>query len=297
MKIHIIIPVHNRKDLTEACLKSLMHQSYQDIKIIVIDDGSTDGTNEMIKKQFANVEIIQGDGNLWWTGSINKGIKHVLDFCNPEDYILVLNNDLIVPPNYIANIKEASKLFPNALIGSLVADINCKDIIVSGGVQIDWKTAKWMNLNSGISRISLPSDFNVEVSTLTGRGVLIPTNVFREIGLYDEEHILQCGDTELPIRASKAGYKLIVSYNSVVFNYPEDKDNINHKINYRLTDLVEYYWGNKSHTNLKTRFWFAYSALDKNVLLISRYLFLDFVRITVHFLRRFKVNWSSLLNY
>lgn len=286
VKIHVIIPVHNRIDFTERCLNSLIQQDDQDFNIFVIDDGSTDGTSEMIRDKFPEVVIIHGDGNLWWTGSINKGIKFVLDFCNTEDFILVLNNDLVVPPNYITSIKKASQLFPKALIGSLVAEINSEDIIVSGGIQIDWKTAKWINLNSGLSRNSLPPDFNVEVSTLTGRGVLIPASVFREIGLYDEEHILQCGDTELPIRASKAGYKLMVSYHSIVFNYPEDNDNINHKSNYNLTDLKEYYWGNKSHTNLKTRFWFAYSALDRNVWLISRYLFFDFLRITVHFLRR-----------
>lgn len=266
-----------------------MHQSYQDNKIIVVDDGSIDGTYEMVKTKFASVEIIKGDGNLWWTGAINEGIKFVLDICDHDDFILVLNDDLIVPENYVSSLIEASMRYPNTIIGSLLADIDNKDIIMSGGYQIDWRYAIWTDINSGKSRSSFPPKFVLPVSTLTGRGVLFPIEVFKKIGLYDYEHILQCGDTELPIRARKSGYKLIVNYDSVVFSIPGPKDNINNKNPFTLLDVKEYFWGNKSHTNLRTRFWFAISAFEKDLWQTSRYLFFDVLRITGHFLRRLRI--------
>ncbi len=89
--IYIIIPVFNRKNFTRKCLISLRNQSLKNFKIIIIDDGSTDNTSEMLKNEFPEVHVIIGDGNFWWTRSINLGVKYVLE--NKGDYILLLNND------------------------------------------------------------------------------------------------------------------------------------------------------------------------------------------------------------
>ena len=120
MKMYVVIPVHNRKALTRGCLQSLQQQSDENFEIVVIDDGSTDGTSEMIRQQFPNVVLLQGDGNLWWVGAINEGIRHVLDICSPDDCILLLNDDLVVPQNYISQLKKLALTFPNTLIGSVV---------------------------------------------------------------------------------------------------------------------------------------------------------------------------------
>ena len=146
--------------------------------------------------------------------------------------------------------------------------------------------AKWKNLHSGLSRSSFPNDYSVGVSTLTGRGVLIPARVFWDVGLYDDLNFDQCGDTELPIRASKNGYDLIVDYSSVVYSYHEDPGNINHKQSYKLREVKDYYWNIRSNTNLKYRFWFSKSAFRHSILGFIRYLTLDFIRITIHLFRQ-----------
>jgi len=64
--IYILIPVHNRKEFTRQCLLSLRKQTYKKIKIVVIDDGSLDGTGGMLAREFPAVHVIKGDGNLWW---------------------------------------------------------------------------------------------------------------------------------------------------------------------------------------------------------------------------------------
>jgi GT2 family glycosyltransferase len=95
-KVFVIIPVHNRKHFTYECLDSLTQQSYSNISIIVVDDGSTDGTSEMIARYFSEVKVLHGDGYLWWTGAINFGIKEALRIATHEDFILVINDDVIV---------------------------------------------------------------------------------------------------------------------------------------------------------------------------------------------------------
>ena len=64
--VFVVIAVHNRRVITSQCLEKLQKQSYNPVKIIVIDDGSTDGTAEMIRKDYPNVIILIGDGNFWW---------------------------------------------------------------------------------------------------------------------------------------------------------------------------------------------------------------------------------------
>ena len=287
MKIYIVIPVHNRKALTKDCLQSLQQQSDENFEIVVIDDGSTDGTGEMIRQQFPDVVLLQGDGNLWWVGAVNEGIRHVLDICNPDDYILLLNDDLIVPQNCISQFRKLASTFPNTLIGSVVVDINDRDIVAKGGVRINWITAKHHKLNQGKVLSSFPEGFYVEVSFLTGRGVLIPSKVFRDVGLY-KAHYVQCGDPELTVRAAKAGYRLIVSYDAVVFSYPADKDHINSKTEYRLSDLATYFGDIRSHFHLRTKFWFAYdtaSSLPQGMV----YYVCDVARIVHHFMRRLRL--------
>jgi GT2 family glycosyltransferase len=69
--VYIIIPVHNRKQITIACLENLNTcGDLQKYRVIVVDDGSKDGTAEAIREQYPMVEILTGDGNLWWMGAI-----------------------------------------------------------------------------------------------------------------------------------------------------------------------------------------------------------------------------------
>jgi GT2 family glycosyltransferase len=259
-------------------------QTNTDFRVIVIDDASTDGTNEMISDEFPNVILLQGYGNLWWTGAINKGIIYTLSVCEPNDYILVLNDDLVVPKDYIANLFQLTSEFPDSIIGSVIVDINDHETILNGGINVNpWNAKRWI-LNSGRKISSIPKGYFTGVTILTGRGVLFPAKVFREIGLYNKKHYQQYGDTEFPKRAEKAGYRLIVSYNAIVFSYPLRTMSFSERDTYRLRDFKNYFFGVRSNANLKTRFWFAYDT-SPNIFQGTIYFFFDFARILFHFLR------------
>ena len=77
IRVEIVTPVYNRRDITLQCLKSLSRLNCEGLQIhtIIVDDGSTDGTSEAIKKDFPEVEIIKGDGNLWFSEGTNVGIR------------------------------------------------------------------------------------------------------------------------------------------------------------------------------------------------------------------------------
>ncbi|MFO7256792.1 MAG: glycosyltransferase family 2 protein [Bacteroidota bacterium] len=287
--IYVCIPVHNRVRLLRECLRSFREQTNQNFQIIVTDDGSTDGTEEMLASEYPEVIVLKGDGNLWWTGAINKAVSHALTLCKDDDYILVINDDLEVPPDYIANYYALAEKYPNSLIGSVITDFDDRDVIVSGGVVINWFTGKFKVLNVGKSLASFGrGHIDDNVSYLTGRGTLIPVEVFRKLGIYNNKHYTQCGDTEFPIRARKAGYRLLVSYDVPVFSHK------GHSVNkevYTLASLKSYYFDIRSHANLRERFWLAIDS-TANIFHGLWFFLLDFTRITVHFVRKLKMPWA-----
>lgn len=289
MTVYIIIPVHNRKALTQDCLVSLQGQDEADIEIVVVDDGSKDGTSEMVQNTFPEITLLHGDGNLWWVGSINKGIEHALNICQDDDYILVLNDDLVVQRNYVSSLLKAAKLHPKAMIGSVETLMNAPKIIKNGGNTINWATAKQKVLNKGRNLDEFSEGHIVPVSKLTGRGTLFPSEVFRVAGLYDNEHFQQCGDTELPVRADfRFGYSQFVSYDAVVISVVETKENINNKKYYTLSDFRAYFFDLRSNFNFKYRYGFARCVAPNSVWFL-RYLSLDLIRIVGHFIIRLRL--------
>src|SRR5262245_35479807 len=98
--VYVLIPAHNDKPEVLSLLRSLERQSYQGCNVILVDDGSTDETDKEVTSRFPGVTILHGDGNLWWTGANVLGINHILSQAKQGDYVLLLNNDLVVDDDY-----------------------------------------------------------------------------------------------------------------------------------------------------------------------------------------------------
>jgi GT2 family glycosyltransferase len=286
-KIYVVVSVFNRKSLTKRFLRCMRKQTFRNFEIIVVDDGSTDGTAELIVEQFKEVQLLRGNGNLWWTGATNLGIRHAMAQASENDAILIINDDLEVNSNYLEILYRLSKLMPKTLIGAVAVDIKNPEVIYDGGRVVNWWTAKFKILNSKRKLSEFAENFYVDVSLLTGWGTLIPIQVFREIGLYDDKHFKQCGDTELSVRAKNAGYRLIVSYSSLVKIHIEASDGVNVSSYYLLRDFNKYFFSIKSYFRLKDRFFFGLKTATNPCAFISFLLF-DILRISCHFFLRLR---------
>lgn len=286
--IYIVVPVHNRKALTQRFLECLAAQTFRNFKAIVVDDGSTDGTSEIIRYRFPDAIVLRGDGNLWWTGAINLGIRRVLVDASADDAVLIINDDLEVDPEYLDSLYHVWQSSPKTLIGSVVVDINDPDHVLYGGQRINRWNAKFTNLNPGKRLSDFCRDYRVEVSTLHGMGTLIPLSVFSQVGLYDDEHFQQCGDYELPCRARNRGYSLITAYDAVVKIHSEASDRINVRKVYSIKDLQRYLFDIKSNFRLKYRIFLA-RTIARNPLAFCSYMICDIARITFHFVSRVRL--------
>jgi len=216
MKIFILIPVHNNISSTIKCIQCLNQQSWKDFEIIVIDDGSEDGTADILAREYPSVTVLSGNGNLWWTGAINKGVKYVLTQARSGDYVLTLNNDLEFDKDYLSTLVEAARLRPTHIIGSISKDINNHDHVLYSGSDFDWDNRK--NIAKP-SINSIEDRFNENTFSIPGRGMFIPVNVFQKIGFFNEKKLPHYGaDVEFTIRAKRNGINLSIDRAAILYS-------------------------------------------------------------------------------
>lgn len=219
--ISVVIPTFNRKDYLQALLIQLYNQNLKDcsLEIVIVVDGSTDGTCEMLEKDFPKVHVIKGNGNWWYTKSMNEGFKYCSRF-NP-DYILTLNDDIEIKKDYVQKLLEsASKVQPNSVIGSVSLTISRPyKIMFSGVKRIEWwryKSFKYHQISHQVEDLDELRGVHPSV-VLPGRGMLIPYSVLVEMNYFDEIFIQYASDDDFCLRAANKGYKVFVSWDVKVF--------------------------------------------------------------------------------
>lgn len=211
-RVFVVMPVFNRWHFTETCIASLRKQTYAPLVIVIADGGSTDETLPRLKEQ-PDIDVVAGKSPEWWGESAARGIDYVLGRCDADDFVLLLNNDTMVPENY-AEALVAASVAHNATVGSMIRDIENPAGLVEGGVTIDWESYRF-NVKKDIGE---DEHFFDGVDVLPGRGTLVPVGALRTVGNVDAKvfpHYL--ADYDLTYRIKKAGFKLGVAYDAVVF--------------------------------------------------------------------------------
>ena len=237
-KIAIVLAVHNRCKLTEEFLKSLFEQTFKDFVTIVVDDGSTDNTSNMITNKFPEVVLLKGDGNLWWAGATNLAIRHAVTNYK-VDYICTVNDDTILDPSFLEGLYKTASIDPKRIVGGFSYDIAKEDQLLYDGSVVNWLTGKITCLNS--TEMGTAHDALLELTYYIGRGVMIPSSVFSEVGYYDAARFPQSwADNELIFRAKRSGYKVYSTKNARQFIYSDESKHIKLKANKSLANYRAY---------------------------------------------------------
>ena len=202
--LFVVIPVHNNRVHTLHCLECLYAQTLAALRIVLIDDGSVDGTSESVRELYPDVEILQGDGNLWWTGSVAKGVEWILDRAQPADLVLTLNNDTRFEPNFVERLLSRCLREGRALVASsCVSSVDGKPMDAAG-------TFFWESARRAYSRELLEQQ-TVDFQFLTSRAVLYPVEVFRQIGNFNHKALPHYhADMEFTNRARRHGFRLVL---------------------------------------------------------------------------------------
>jgi len=191
--------------------------------IILIDDGSTDGTSEWIQQNIPDIHLLKGDGNLWWSGGVNMGIRYAKDNLK-SDYILLWNNDVRPEKNYFIELNRILTLNPvnSIVLSEVYIESSSGTIISSKGGNFNPVTGKLTLIGFGLPLESYVNS-NQTINWFPGMGTAIHKSVFDDIGYFDDVNFPQYkGDADFGLRAFYAGYNLVLYPSLKIWN---DRDN------------------------------------------------------------------------
>ena len=200
VQLYILLPVHNRKQITQRIITCFQQQTFQDYHLLLIDDGSTDGTAEMVRERISSLTILQGTGNWWWGGSLHQGYLWLKSQNVPASSMaLIINDDAIFDANYLQTaISILNNRQKTLLISNAYGEVSRR--LFDGGVHADWKRLKF-SLETNPDKINCAST----------RGLFLYVSDFLNIGGF-YPHLLPhyASDYEFTARAHNKGYALVV---------------------------------------------------------------------------------------
>jgi GT2 family glycosyltransferase len=196
--LYILLPVYNRKKVTLEFVSSLKKQSFSDYQLILIDDGSTDGTSDAVCLQIPKTYVIRGDGNLWWAGSLQKGIDALKEIkANSDSIVLIINDDTHIPEDFLEKGESYIRTSKNTIFCAQSSSQQTGKLLDTG-VHIDWFKYQY---NSA----KIESDINC----LSTRGLFQRFSDVVAIGEFMPNFLPHYySDYEYTIRARRKGYLL-----------------------------------------------------------------------------------------
>ena len=197
--VQVLLPVHNRKAITRTCLKQLMLQTHQPARLIVIDDGSTDGTAEMVRATAPDAIVLRGDGSLWWAGALQLGLNWLQRHAaSAEDIVLILNDDTTFDERLIENAVRAIHAHPGSMLLAQ-AYSSRTGALIEVGVRVDWGSFRF----EPVANIE-------QANCLSTRGLFMRlADALRAGGFHPTLLPHYLSDYEFTMRAYRRGLRLI----------------------------------------------------------------------------------------
>jgi len=207
---HVTIIVLNWNGGQEAldCLASLRRVDYPRFEVIVVDNGSEDGSLQTIRKRFPEMTLIEAGTNLGFTGGNNLGIRHALE--RGSDYLLLLNHDTEVAPDFLTRLVETMETDPRiGIAGPLIYYHQQPEVIWSAGGTIDRRRGEARMLGIGQREDGAFRPVR-EVDFVSGCALLVKAPVVTQIGPLDDRFFAYYEEVEWCWRARQAGYRVVV---------------------------------------------------------------------------------------
>jgi len=213
-RLFIVMPTQNRWEEARVSLQRISQSIYRNFQILLIEDACSDGTVEKCRAEFPEVKILHGNGDLWWSGAINKGVGYALE--RGAEAIVWLNDDNRVEPDTLSRMVESfERLGERSIICARTkATDTGLDEWVGDPPRWHPEFGEWKppDLSAADVPVKHPPG---------GRGVLIPAQCFREIGLVDDQAFPHYwADHDFHYRAMKAGYQYFIASKAVVWDVP-----------------------------------------------------------------------------
>lgn len=213
-RVSVIIVNWNGKEYLPECLDSLRDQTYHDFEAVVVDNGSHDGSVDLLRKSYPWVRLVLLETNSGFAGGNNAGLAAA----DAGAYIVTLNNDTRVDRRWLEELTAAAEGSPQVgMVASRICAWDNPDQIDSLGLDI---------CTDGMSRGSRRGASFSALSLGKSEDVLLPSacaalyrrEMIDEIGFFDDDYFAYCEDTDLGLRGRLAGWKAVLARDAVVYH-------------------------------------------------------------------------------
>ena len=203
----VLILSYNGKHLLEESISSYLLNDYLDFSVIVIDNGSTDGTKEWVEKNFPEVYVLRTEKNLGYSGGLNLGLDYAFRKRN-SDYVVITNNDVKADSKMISELVKIAET--DNKIGFVTGKVYYYDnpgIFQTVGYKEEDKTGDVSHIGRGEADTG-QYDFVRELPSSDDIFMLVSKQVYTVVGGYDINFQFQCEQRDWQERAKKKGFKI-----------------------------------------------------------------------------------------
>lgn len=212
LKVSIIVLNHNGYQMTKDCLKSLLNVNYNNIEIIIIDNGSSDNSAKLLLKDFPNIKIIRNKINRGYAEGNNIGFRAA-----SGDLICFLNNDTLVEKNFISPLIDV--LISSEKIGAVQPKImNYPQIKVIDSIGSYFINSGFLYHYGHNKKIAKKYQNSSDIFSMKGACMLFKREVIDKVGLFEDSYFAYFEETDLCHRSILAGYKIKYVPESVIFH-------------------------------------------------------------------------------
>lgn len=199
-EVTVIIPNYDGMAFIERCLNALRKQTVSEFKTLVVDNGSKDGSQILVKQNYTEVELIQLEENYGFCRAVNEGIHKA-----GTPYVILLNNDTEVEENFVEELLKAIKRFQGIFsCQAKMLNFTERDIIDDAG---DLYSAFGWAFARGKGRKDKYYQKYARIFACCGGAAIYRTSIFEEIGFFDERHFAYLEDIDIGYRAKIYGYE------------------------------------------------------------------------------------------
>jgi len=202
--VALIVLNWNGREDTLDCLSSIEQVHYSNLHVIVVDNGSSDGSVDALRVRFPEVDLLANAENLGFAEGNNVGIRYAL--ASGAAYVLLLNNDTIVDPQLISELVHAASLYPHAgVLGPKIYYHSVPNRIWSAGGRWNERAMRFEQVGDG-DEDEGQHDSICETEFVVGCAMFVPAAVFEQVGLLEPAFFLNYEEIDFCARVKKAGW-------------------------------------------------------------------------------------------
>ncbi|MEI7674505.1 MAG: glycosyltransferase family 2 protein [bacterium] len=213
-KVFVVIPNWNGIDYLDACLKSILNQSIR-LSIVVVDNGSIDGSAELLEKKYQQVDLIRLAENTGFTGGVNAGINRALS--QKADYVALFNNDAVADKKWAENLLKAAIDNPGSgIVTGKFLRIEGERIDSTG----EQYSTRGLPFSRGRNQLENGQyDNQVDVFGATGGASLYSAKMLKEVGLFDQSFFAYFEDVDISFRSQLMGWKVTYEPSAIAYHH------------------------------------------------------------------------------